>query len=42
MCRFAESKWIKQNMIDGMSVEHVAETTEMSIDEFQKMDERCY
>lgn len=29
-------------MIDGMSVEHVAETTEMSIDEFQKMDEWCY
>lgn len=29
-------------MIDGMSVERVAETTEMSIDEFQKMDERCY
>lgn len=42
MCRFAESKWIKQNMIDGMSVEHVAETTEMSIDEFLEMDERCY
>lgn len=29
-------------MIDGMSVEHVAETKEMSIDEFQKMDEGCY
>lgn len=29
-------------MIDGMSTEHVAEMSEMSIDEFQKMDERCY
>lgn len=29
-------------MIDGMSTEHVAEMSEMSIDEFQEMDERCY
>lgn len=29
-------------MIDGMSTEHVAEMPEMSIDEFQKMNEWCY